>query len=94
MENIEIKVSESDANRLEAIHYEMQARRQVLALCIDQGIDPQNETFRRYQEEYISFLAQWEKAKAELERDYLESIPGLRRWSLDWNKRIVTVTAG
>lgn len=94
MDVIEISVNEEDARGLEAASYEVQARKQVLALCIDQGMDIQSEAFRRYQREYVACLAEWEQAKAGFEHRYLSQIPDRRRWVLDHRTRTVSVTLG
>lgn len=91
----EITVNQDTVNLLEALHYEVNSRREVIHFMLtkpDPGFN--KELFDHYNKEYAEFYAQYDMAKNELQRTYVsdELVAKGAVWNLDFNSCILTVT--
>lgn len=92
MKEIEVTIDQDIVNQLEALNYEVQARKSVVAEMLAQNMDIGTSSFEKYQRELVEFTVQYEAAKNELQKQYVDSIDGAERWNLDFNSGILTVT--
>lgn len=83
--------AETVAN-LERISYELEARKTVIAEMIALNMDITTEAFAKYQAELVRYKAMFETAKLEIERQYVDDVPGKQRWTLDYASRLLTIT--
>lgn len=90
MKNFEVSIPEEVCNYLESLMYESDARKDLLAFCMDRGIT--GETFDRYHKEYIEFSAQYTIAKQEMADQYIMPEHPNCNWYLDFNKCVAVVT--
>lgn len=91
MKKIKIEINEETVNYIEALGYEVTARKNLLQDMIASGIalnDDAKKIFDDYHKEYVAFTAQFEMAKKKLEDEYL----GGKKcsWNLDYSTRILT----
>lgn len=83
-EKIEVVIPEKMSDYIEGLMYEVNARKNLVAFCIERGMDLEGEVFQRYHKEYVDFTAQYELAKKEMEREYVSpKYPGAK-WRLDF----------
>ena len=83
-EKIEVVIPEKMSDYIEGLMYEVNARKNLVAFCIERGMDLEGEVFQRYHKEYVDFTAEYEMAKKEMEREYVSSkYPG-SKWRLDF----------
>ena len=81
---IEVVIPEKMSDYIEGLMYEVNARKNLVAFCIERGMDLDGEIFKRYHKEYVDFTAQYELAKKEMESIYvLPEYPGAK-WRLDF----------
>ena len=91
MKKIEIKIPEDMSNYIEGLMYEVNARKDLVAFCIERGVDINNDIFQRYHKEYIDFSAQYEIAKKEMENTYIKPKYPNCKWNLDFSINTVLV---
>ena len=94
MKQIVIPVDREQARRVDALGYEVQARKQVIAFYLDRGMDTGTEQFARYQREYVEQFVAWEQAKNELVQTCLSGYPDRRRWWLDSGRGEIRLELG
>ena len=87
-----LKVTQEWVNRIEALQYEVHARRELLTHMIDSGADTKSDNFKHYHEEYLAFYKKFEDAKEEFAREYIYPNTGNMRvnWNLDFKTQEVT----
>lgn len=81
-------------NLIESLHYETEARKDIITFYISNGMDTTSQAFKNYNTEYREFYVQYTTAKEVFEKDYI--VPKLEgkkytRWNLDFASRVVTV---
>lgn len=83
MENIDIiKVAPEESIKLERLENEMNARKFLLAYLIENKIDYKNNLqFDKYQNEYVEYLQEFNRAKSELEEKYIIPIKKTDRYT-------------
>lgn len=87
-----IIIPESVSDGIEALQYELNARKDLTAFCIERGIDIKSEAFQRYHRELVEFTAQYELAKKDMEETYITPAFGPNtKWRLDFTTHAVTV---
>ena len=86
-----IKIPEDMVNYLQRLVYEADARSNLCAFMMRQGI--KNEAFDDYHREYIEFYTKCELAKKQMENDYIK--PTIESdnftWTLDFKTGQVSV---
>lgn len=90
-EKIEVVIPEKMSDYIEGLMYEVNARKNLVAFCIERGMDLEGEVFQRYHKEYVDFTAEYEMAKKEMEREYIVSKYPNCTWRLDFGTHTVTV---
>lgn len=87
-----LKVTQEWVNRIEALQYETNARRELVAYMIGNSYDTESDSYIKYHTEYMDFFKKLEEAKEEFAREYVypeangKQIP----WNLDFKTGTVT----
>lgn len=76
-------------NKIEALQYEVESRKDVIAQIVAGSLVMKKESFDAYQNEYKQFFIQYNKAKQEMLDEYNVSNDAM--WSLDFNSKELTV---
>lgn len=84
-----ISIEKQYVDKIEALQYEVESRKDVIAQIIANGFKVTGDTFQKYQEEYRGFFVQFNKAKQEMLNDY--GIGNNKAWNLDFAKCELTV---
>lgn len=89
-----ITIPEELRDKVQNADIERSARRDVITNIISNGtIEPTNEFFQKYQNEYNKSYFAFEKAKTEVEKNYVKkNYPEAINWNLDYNTCQVTIT--
>lgn len=92
---IRINVNQETVNMIEALHYEVNSRREVIQFMLtkpDPGFN--KELFDAYNKEYAEFYAQYDMAKMELQKQYIpeELVAKNASWNLDFGSCELTIT--
>ena len=90
-EIIEVVIPKEMSNYIEGLMYEVNARKNLVAFCIERNIDTNSEIFQRYHKEYVDFTAQYELAKKEMEKEYIVNKYPNCNWKLDFATHTVSV---
>lgn len=86
------KVTQEWVNKIEALQYEVNARRELMMHMIEGGVDPESAGYVRYHREYLEFFKKLEQAKEEFAEEYIypqtngERVP----WNLDFKTQTVS----
>lgn len=86
-----VKIDETLCKRIEAIQFEVNARKDLLAFMMDGRLTIDSEQFEKYHDEYIQYHVEYEKAKQELQDKYVPD--GSKRWELDFSSCEVKIYA-
>lgn len=88
-----IKITEEESVALEKLHYEINARKSLLAYIIA-TMQKDNLYFKQYHEEYLTLYKQYEQLKSDISQKYI--IPSFAdkavTWELDFNTHELTIT--
>ena len=89
-----ITIPEDLRDRVQNADIECSARRDIITNIITNGaIEPTNEFFQKYQDEYNKSYFAFEKAKSEVEQNYVKkNYPDATNWNLNYNTCQVTIT--
>ncbi len=81
-----INVPQETVTKIQALQYECESRKGLLAFMLDKGGSVESEGFRAYHREYTDFNARYEQAKEDMQKTVLEpQVPGrLLTWKLDF----------
>lgn len=87
-----VTVNEEVRDKIQALQYEVESRKDLLAHMIQTGTDIKSEAFRRYEREYQEFFVQYNMAKETLQNAVLApKVEGkLVSWNLDFASCEVT----
>lgn len=78
-----IIVTEEDRDRVQRADIECSSRMHLISFMIDNNMDTQNDTFKRYQKEYQETYVAFNEAKSEIEKKYLMGV-NASSWTLDY----------
>lgn len=81
-------------NHLEALGYEANARKDLLAYLVQTGTALSDPAFQAYHKEFEEVFARYELAKSEFEKQYVRPLAPDGRtlsWNLDYASRELTV---
>lgn len=83
-------------NLIEGLHYETEARKDIITFYITNGMDMTSEAWQSYNKEYREFFVQYSEAKTQLEDLFIKKNPELdgrayTRWNLDFATGNLTV---
>lgn len=84
-----IIVDEALCLKIEALQYEVESRKDVIAQILSGGFSINGTQFAQYQEEYKNFFIQYNKAKQELVNTY--NIGENKSWNLNFGTRELTI---
>ena len=87
---ITITIPESLSNYIEGLQYEVNARRDIIALLIRQGEDG-SDSFKRYHKEYLEYYAKLETAKDTMANEYVKPSYPECDWRLDFGTGTILV---
>lgn len=88
---MEIIINEKMRDYLEALHYEVESRKELIAFALERDIK-HTPSFDEYQKEYREVCAEYELAKKELEKEYLVGkCEGYTGWRLDFESGVLFV---
>lgn len=91
MKTITKVLDEAAVNQVEALGYEVEARKSVISEMLAQNMDTSTAAFASYQKELVTYMAQFEEAKRSIAAAYVDSIPGAVNWNLDYASRTLTI---
>lgn len=88
-----IKIDEDITTKIEALQYEIDTRKDVIAFMIASDMNMETDAFKKYSKELTEFKVQYEEAKRVIEEDYV--IPAMEgkkcTWSLDFYTSEVSI---
>lgn len=88
-----ISIDENLSNKLEALQYEIDTRKEIIAFMLASDMNMETAAFKKYSKELTEFKVEYEEAKKIIEDDYV--IPAMEgkkcSWSLDFSTSEVTV---
>jgi len=93
MQTKEISINAETVNYIEGIHYELSARKDIIAFMLSNDMKTDTEAFQQYQKELSEFYAKFNLAKKELESMYIP--PEWKghevNWTLDYVTGVMTI---
>lgn len=94
MKKIEIEVKDSVmVELLESLSLEVFSRKDVISFILSSDVlVPDSKSFKQYHDEYQKFYKQYDVAKQEFQKLYVDVIPNAVDWNLDFNDSLLTVT--
>ena len=89
-----ITVPEEVRNEVQRYDIERSSRRDIIAYILSGAVNVSEERFTQYQKEYDDKFAAFEKAKKDIEINYVMPATSGKasNWSLDYSTCIVTIT--
>lgn len=87
--NTEIIVRKELVEKIEALQYEVESRKDILSHMIANGMNTTSDKFVKYHDEYQAFFMNYNKAKQEMMKEY--GVPNNVNWNLDFATRILTI---
>lgn len=100
MKNAQINVNEETVSLLQRLSYDVSSRRDTICFLLDQHKMDEDDTlltskvFNTYQSQLSSLSAEYELAKDEMIRTYVDEsiIPNITNWNLDFSTGILNIT--
>lgn len=88
-----IKVENQELiNLIEALHYEVNSRKDLIAFMLNSDMRTDTAAYERYNKEYMEFYIQYNKAKNKLEEMYVRTaVKNPINWNLDFETGEVTI---
>ena len=82
------------ADYLESLAFEVEARRYLIETMLRQGSDIIGEGFQKYHDEYKDFFVQYEAAKKEFEKAYVLPVAQGKQvnWTLDYQTHELSIS--
>lgn len=96
----QINVNDDTVSLLQRLNYDVSSRRDTICFLLDQHKMDEDDTlltskvFQSYQSQLSSLSAEYELAKDEMIRTYVDAdiIPKITNWNLDFNTGILDIT--
>lgn len=87
-----ITIEDKDFVReLEALQYDFQAHRDMIAFILTNDMDTSTFNFSKYQQDYMLIYKQYNEKKQELSRRFIIPVyPQCKNWNLDFATGVVT----
>lgn len=92
MKEVTFEIPEEIVSKLEALSFEIEARKSVIAEMLAQNMDISTDAFAKYQKELVEFNVMFETLKGEVTEQYADKVEGGQRWTIDYKSRLMTVT--
>lgn len=88
-----ITVPEEVRNEVQRYDVERSSRRDIIAYILSGAVNVSEERFARYQKEYEEKFAGFEKAKHDIEKNFVMSATSgkISHWSLDYSTCEITI---
>lgn len=84
--------NEEFVNLIEALHYEVNSRRDLIAYMLNNNMRADTEAYERYNREYREFYVQYNEAKNKLEEMYVRTaVENPMNWNLNFETGEVTI---
>ena len=88
-----VEVNAELRDYIEALNYEVESRKSLIAFALEKGL-VENESFKKYHDEYKEAFIMYEEAKANLEQQFV--VPLLKEdekceWNLNFKDCIITI---
>lgn len=84
--------NEEFVNLIEALHYEVNSRKDLIAFMLNSNMRTDTEAYEKYNREYREFYIQYNEAKSKLEEMYVRTaVENPMNWNLDFNSGEVTI---
>lgn len=77
-------IPEEVVRTIEALSFEYESRKDIIKEMLAMDMDTSTPAFIKYQREAVDFKAQFEAAKVELQKTYVDIVDGAQRWTLDY----------
>ena len=84
-------IPEDLCNKLEGLHYEVYARKDLLATMVRQGL-ADSEAYVKYHKEYVKFYGEYEELKNQVTNEYVAPKYPNSTWNLDFKTHNLTIT--
>ena len=91
MNKIEVVIPEKMSDYIESLQYEVNARKNLVAFCLERNMSLDNETYKKYHKEYVDYTAQFELAKKEMEKEYILPKYPKAKWALDFSTHTLSI---
>lgn len=86
-----VKVPEGLVNLIESLQYEANARKDLLAFMLNNGMG-ETEGYTKYHYDYIEFSAKFDIAKRDFEQNFVKvKYPDAISWNLDFASNTVAI---
>ncbi len=94
MKTIEIPIENRQiVELLESLALETSSRKDVISFMLSSDMMLTNsQSFDKYHDEYQKFYKQYDTAKQEFKKMYVDIIPNVLNWNLDFSDALLTVT--
>lgn len=94
MKTIEITIENKQmVNLLESLALETNSRKDVISFMLSNDMMLADaKSFEKYHDEYQKFYKQYDTAKQEFQKLYVDKIPNAVHWNLDFTNSLLTVT--
>lgn len=89
---IKKNLPEDVVNAIEAVSYELEARKDVIAAMLDRNADISTDAFNAYQKELVEFKVKFETLKKEIQKEFVDDVPSAVHWDLDYATRELSIT--
>ena len=84
--------NEEFVNLIEALHYEVNSRKDLIAYMLNSNMRTDTEAYEKYNREYREFYIQYNEAKNKLEEMYVRTvIENPTSWNLNFETGEVTI---
>ena len=93
MKTIKVTIPEDIRDTIQALQFEVESRKDLLAHMISTGIDLTSDTFKSYEKEYQEYFVKYNLAKEDMQNNCLKpAVDGkLINWNLDFASCEVTL---
>lgn len=83
MKTVTIRIPENVNNHIQAMQFEVESRKDLLAHMINSGVNITSDTFKAYEKEYQEFFVKYNLAKDEMQSTHL--VPAVDGKLISWN---------
>lgn len=84
--------NEEFVNLIEALHYEVNSRKDLIAYMLNSNMRTDTEAYEKYNREYREFYVQYNEAKNKLEEMYVRTaVEDPINWNLDFSTGEITI---
>lgn len=88
---IEIIIDDAVIDEIEMLGYEYESRKSVVAEMLSSNMNTNTDSFKKYEREMLEFKIQFEQAKKEIEKIYVNPVENGSHWNLDYESKTLTI---